>query len=150
MKYTPTPSSNKQDLRKDIKEHTRKLRLAEYFNDTESDEENENTQLDLVKNNSNFNPKKGRNNILDTVWETLQNLPLDSTDCIKSTKQNLSKEETNALKSLASDENIVIKEADKGGAVVIMDTAKNNGYAFKHGILYWNIWKPEQSNPTKN
>lgn len=34
----------------------------------------------------------------------------------------MSKEETNALKSLASDENIVIKEADKGGAVVIMDT----------------------------
>lgn len=48
----------------------------------------------------------------------------------------MSKEETNALKSLASDENIVIKEADKGGAVVIMDTAINNGYAFKHGILY--------------
>lgn len=121
LKYTPTPSSNKQELRKDIKEYTRKLRLAEYFNNTESDEENENTQLDLVKNKSNFNPKKGRNNILDTVCETLQNLPLDSTECI-STKQNLSKEETNALKSLASDENIVIKEADKGGAVVIMDT----------------------------
>ena len=121
LKYTPTPCSNKQELRKDIKEYTRKLRLAEYFNNTESDEENENTQLDLVKNKSNFNPKKGRNNILDTVCETLQNLPLDSTECI-STKQNLSKEETNALKSLASDENIVIKEADKGGAVVIMDT----------------------------
>lgn len=44
LKYTPTPSSNKQDLRKDIKEY--KLRLAEYFNNTESDEENENTQLD--------------------------------------------------------------------------------------------------------
>lgn len=121
LKYTPTPCSNKQELRKDIKEYTRKLRLAEYFNNTESDEENENTQLDLVKNKSNFNPKKGRNNILDTVCETLQNLPLDSTECL-STKQNLSKEETNALKSLASDENIVIKEADKGGAVVIMDT----------------------------
>lgn len=74
-----------------------------------------------MKNKSNFNPKKGRNNILDTVCETLQNLPLDSTECI-STKQNLSKGETNALKSLASDENIVIKEADKGGAVVVMDT----------------------------
>lgn len=44
------PSSNKQDLRKDIKEYPRKLRLAEYFNNTESDEENENTQLYLVKN----------------------------------------------------------------------------------------------------
>lgn len=78
------------------------------MNNTESDEENENTQLDLVKNKSNFNPKRGRNNILESVCETLQNLPLDSTECIS--------------KSLASDKNIVIKEADKGGAVVIMDT----------------------------
>lgn len=91
-----------------------------------------------MKNISNFNPKKGQNNTLDTVCATLQNLPLDSTERI-STRQNLSKEEINALKSLAGD--IVIEKADKGGVVVLMDTIyyQNNGYAFKHGILYRNI-----------
>lgn len=64
-----------------------------------------------------FQPKEGWNNILDTVCQTLQNLPLESTDYI-STKQNLPKEETNTLKSLASDKYSVTK----GGAVVNMNT----------------------------
>lgn len=46
LQYTPTPSSNKQELRKAIKEYTCKLRLADYLNNTDSDEDNENAQLD--------------------------------------------------------------------------------------------------------
>lgn len=104
----------------------------------------------ISENKSNFNPKKGQNNILDTVCETPQNLPLDSTECI-STLSNLSNEETSALKSLTNDENILIKEADKGGVVVILDTVyyhKKNGYALKQNFLPKK--NPEQCNPTKN
>ena len=36
-------------------------------------------------------------------------------------KPNLSKNEQNALKDLRNDRSINIKEADKGGGVVIMD-----------------------------
>ena len=37
-------------------------------------------------------------------------------------KKNLSKEDCQALKKMKNNESIVIKEADKGGAVVIMDS----------------------------
>uniref|UniRef100_A0A673FTB7 Uncharacterized protein n=1 Tax=Sinocyclocheilus rhinocerous TaxID=307959 RepID=A0A673FTB7_9TELE len=39
-------------------------------------------------------------------------------------KLNLNPEERTALKSLQSDSTITIKQADKGGAIVIMDTEK--------------------------
>ncbi|XP_062571387.1 uncharacterized protein LOC134233429, partial [Saccostrea cucullata] len=119
LKFTPTPSnSNLQELSKDIKEYTRKLRLAEFFH---KDDEDENTsESDLVRNKSNFNPKKGRNSLLDTVCNTLQNIPLRNEKI--NTRSNLRKEEEKAVQSLTNDCSIVIKEADKGGAVVIMNT----------------------------
>jgi hypothetical protein len=40
----------------------------------------------------------------------------------KTIQSNLSTEEDSAIKSLSNDETIVIKEADKGGAVVVMDS----------------------------
>ncbi|XP_061190029.1 uncharacterized protein LOC133197859 [Saccostrea echinata] len=118
LKFTPTPSdSNLQELSKDIKEYTRKLRLAEYFH---NDDEDENTsEGDLVRNKSNFNPKKGRNSLLDTVCNTLQNIPLNNEK--NNTRNNLRKEEEKAVQSLTNDSSIVIKEADKGGAVVVMN-----------------------------
>ena len=49
---------------------------------------------------------------------------MQNTPTIKSNsnnKYNISLAERNAIKSLANDQSIIIKEADKGGAVVIMD-----------------------------
>ena len=40
----------------------------------------------------------------------------------KVSKSNFSKSQWNSLKELCEDEAIIIKEADKGNAVVIMDT----------------------------
>lgn len=108
------------ELRTDIKEYTRKLKVAEHFyKESESDTESEEN---IVRNKSFFNPKNGKNDILNTVCDTLNNLPLNSNINNCKTKFNLSREETTALESLANDESIVIKEADKGGAVVIMDS----------------------------
>ena len=77
LKYTPTPNVNKQELKKDLKEYTRKLRLTEYFYDPDNNE-SRNEQSDIVRNKSNFNPKKWRNMVLDSVCETLENLPLNT------------------------------------------------------------------------
>lgn len=108
------------ELRTDIKEYTRKLKVAEHFyKESESDTESEEN---IVRNKSFFNPKNGKNDILNTVCDTLNNLPLNSNIKNCKTKFNLSREETTALESLANDKSIVIKEADKGGAVVIMDS----------------------------
>ena len=59
LKYTPTPHINNQELKTDIKAYTRRLRLTEYFHDRETDESTEPEQ-DLVRNKSDFNPKRGR------------------------------------------------------------------------------------------
>ena len=45
----------------------------------------------------------------------MQNIPKSNN------KYNISLAERNAIKSLANDQSIIFKEADKGGAVVIMD-----------------------------
>ena len=119
-KFTPTPyQCNNLELSKDIKEYTRKLRLAEYFHSESTEEETIETP-DLVKNKSNFYPPKGRNTVLDSVCDALENIPL-SGNTERKNKSNITKEEINAMKKLSTDCSIVIKEADKGGAVVIMD-----------------------------
>ena len=97
-------------------EFIRKLRLAEYFFRTEDPD------LSSVKNKSNFIPTptpKNHNAALEKYIETLQNTP--TTKSNTNVKYNVSLAERNAIKSVANDESIIIKEADKGGAVVIMD-----------------------------
>ncbi|KAJ8305863.1 LOW QUALITY PROTEIN: hypothetical protein KUTeg_016408 [Tegillarca granosa] len=131
LKFTPTPRSNPQELKNDIKEYTRKLRSTEYFNTKdketeestadEAEENRNNLSKDLVWNKSNFNPKRGRNYTLDTVCNTLENIPLNDNGS-NTKRNNLTKYESEALESLMNNDNIIIKEADKGGAVVVMDT----------------------------
>lgn len=52
--------------------------MAEYFysEDTRKEEEFI-TEPDRVRNKSTFNPKRGRNDVLDTVCDTLENIPLE-------------------------------------------------------------------------
>ena len=60
LKFTPTPErGNQQELKEDIFEFTRKLRLAEYFYGTEDPD------ISLVKNKSDFIPPRNRNAALD-------------------------------------------------------------------------------------
>lgn len=82
LKFSPTPYiSNNQELTKDIKEYSRKLRLAEYnYNkDTEKEEEFI-TEPELVRNKSIFNQIRGKNNTLDTACDRLGNIPLEDSE----------------------------------------------------------------------
>ena len=65
-------------------------------------------------------PPKGRNHNLDKFVSTVQQFPVEqlNANCVKN---NFKKSEWNAIENLKNDDNIIIKEADKGGAVVIMD-----------------------------
>ena len=75
-----------------------------------------------VKKKSSFTPNKGRECNLDAYLEqvtmdTLKLLRVSSdTNC-----DNLTMKEREALEGLRKDESIIIKPADKGGALVIMD-----------------------------
>ena len=112
LKFCPTPQSNIPELQKDLKEFERKFRLKEmFFNEPYNDPS-------LVKNQSNFQPPKKRDKYLDQYFENLFNENLEEN---KNTPTNLSFRQKSALTELKNNQNIVIKEADKGSAVVVLD-----------------------------
>ena len=92
------------------------MRLTEFFHQKEFEDHS------LVNNRSSFTPPKNRNTALDNFAKHIESLPLDTTTK-PGTKYNISREERQAIRSLSSNDSIIIKEADKGGAVVIMDKA---------------------------
>ena len=113
LKFTPTPDkSNNIELKGDMNEFCRKMRLIEYFDGTEDDD------ISIVKNKSDFIPPKDRNQSLENFIEKIKSFPTENP---KSIRSNLDNHEKEALESLKNDKSIVIKEADKGGSVIIMD-----------------------------
>ena len=114
LKFTPTPKRDTTDVVKDTDEFCRKLRLREFFHDSEYEDES------LVRNNSNFKPPLNRNSYLDEYISCLKGYASTNANTNR-VKDNLNKEERTAIENLRNDPTIVIKEADKGGAVVIMD-----------------------------
>ena len=93
------------------------MRLREYFYDKEG-ETTEEEKKPWEKKESNFTPKPGRNKWLD-IEEVKDGV-------IKGVRHkvepNLSKTEQRALKDLLSDASIVIRPADKGSGIVVIDT----------------------------
>ena len=117
LKFTPPPPRNEIELKKDIQNFTRKLRLREFFSEENNNGEAENESL--VRNKGNFNPPRNRNNVLDIVVDYLNKQ--DFSDRTFKNASNLSKKEWMELKALRENKEIIIKEADKGGSVVIMN-----------------------------
>lgn len=106
---------NDVDVSKDTEEFCRKLALREFFQNSENSDES------LVKNKSNFKPNSNRDikqledyiNCLKTAAQ------INQTDV--RVRDNITMLERIAFEKIRSDNTIIIKEADKGGAIVIMD-----------------------------
>lgn len=114
LKFTPTPQrKNIEEISNDTAAFCRRLRLAEFFIDKDSSDDS------LVANPSNFNPPRGRNQQLDKYIDYMSKFPIESLS--QPAKSNITKIERDAIERLRKDTNVVIKEADKGNAVVIMD-----------------------------
>jgi hypothetical protein len=73
----------------------------------------------LVKPKSTFSPRDGRNDLLDDVVSLLKRIPQPVKKI--NYNYNISKKEREAIDALRQNRDIIIKEADKGSAVVIMD-----------------------------
>ena len=114
MKFTPTPERNESELRDDLQEFGKKLRLLKHFHGRQQISDSS-----LVKNKSNFVPPQVSDRLLTLFLESLTNI--SKTGSKPKNKSNISSSEKLALKNLSEDKSIVIKEADKGGATVIMD-----------------------------
>jgi len=114
LKFTPIPNKNLQELHNDTQEFCRKLRLREFFSDKDVLEDES-----LVRNNSYFNPPRVRDSDLDTYIKAISKFPSNQGN--KAVQSNILRGKKNAIDRLRSDDFIIIKTADKGGAVVIMD-----------------------------
>jgi len=120
FKFTPTPKykNNSYDQIKDVDDFHRSLRLKEFFNNSDHN----NTNNSIVKNQTSFYPPKHRNNTLDQYINVTRTLCLQHSQMENDTKHNISLKERKAIDLLAEDKSITIKEADKGGGIVIMNT----------------------------
>ena len=127
--FVPTIKSFPIDEIVDAKDEIcRKLKIKDFFKD--SDKKNYSNDKKL-QNKSTWQPpiSKITEETIETVsklnCETrnlLQSLPGTTTgSLILPGKRNLGQEETLALKSFKNNNSIVIKSADKGGAIVVMD-----------------------------
>ena len=118
LKFTPTPSPNKIELKNDVQQFSAKLRLLEFFYKENELEEEKSSDDSIIKNKSAFNPPRNRDKILGQNIDSLNssNFP----DLQKAPKSNLSKLECTVINDLKNDNNIEIKEADKLGSIVIL------------------------------
>ena len=125
IKFTPTPKHNNIELQSNIQNYTRRLRLAEFFQNKEA-----NDFENLFQKQFTFTPPQNRDRGLDHQTDVLNNLNLEKmeTKC----KSNLSNMEQKELSKLTNDENIVIKPAGKEGDVVILSTSHYQSMIMQH------------------
>ena len=117
LNFCPTPGYyNKNELTKDFNNFARKIKLKAYFG-SKPRASNE----FKPETNSTWEPPYTHHTVktfLDAVGQDLEN----NTDNNKiSNKQNLTKEERKALNNLRNRDDIIISQADKGGAIVIIN-----------------------------
>lgn len=108
----------------------RSLKLKDYFDDS-GDDENFDPKLKTFRERSDWVPpyEKLSENMRDTISRInvstnaiLQSLPATRDGSILlPCDYNLTREETNSLHGLKNNREVVIKPADKGGAIVIVD-----------------------------
>ena len=133
LSFSPsTKSINKEEITADVFQFICKLKLREYF-DSNSDDNSqmevpENDEVDPSKwkqRNPSWYPdkvRKGRSEGLNRWINSILNSINGELTCNQGKLfNNLTVEQRNALNVLSNDKNIVIKPADKGGALVIMD-----------------------------
>ena len=118
LKFTPTPNKDKVQLGADIDDFCRRLRINYIFYKDDEEKDEELINEPLVRNKSNWVPKSTKDKYLE---ETITTLKTHSLECDNNVKHNLTRGEENAIKSIRMDKSIVIKEADKGNAVVVLD-----------------------------
>ena len=91
--------------------------LEFFYNENESEEE-KSSDDSTIKNKLAFNLPRNRDEILDQNIDSLDSVNFPNLQ--KPPKSNLSKLEWAAINNLKNDKNIKIKEAAKGGSVVIL------------------------------
>ena len=108
-----------EELRNDIKKFTTKAKLREHFSNEEKLEQIA-TDTSLAKNKGSFNPPRNRNIILNTFCDFKTKFPVQELQTRKK-RSNIRSDESTTLTNLRNDKSIIVKQAEKGGAIVFAD-----------------------------
>lgn len=121
LKFIPSKHRvDKVKLLADLSEWERRMRLAEFFHgeDGENMPRKEDDKF-RVKKKSTFTPPSGRDKSLDLYIELVKEDVIANLK--RSSKLNVTREENSAFYELLHDKDIVIRPADKGSGIVVVD-----------------------------
>ena len=122
LSFIPTPDIySKSKLNDDLQNFYRLIKLKAYFKDTESTTKKDENTIFIPENQKPWTPSQNHHSIetfIDLVQHDINDPKILST---KRPKDNLTKGEQKALEELSKRDDIIIRNADKGGAIVIMD-----------------------------
>ncbi|XP_063411202.1 uncharacterized protein LOC134694136 [Mytilus trossulus] len=134
LNFCPTPSNiDNMKLEDDLNNFARTLRIKEYFGNKDREEDNEgdtatsNSEDEIIiphfKKKSSWIPKPSKSATLEDVIDKIKSDVVHLASNKYSSFYNTTPDEKKAIQSLRNRHDIVIKPADKGSAVVIMDKA---------------------------
>ena len=120
LKFCPTPERiDVYNVRKDRRDYIRRIRLREYFY-CEDDVDGDFSEMSALRTKSTWCPERNREMAIEAYVEALERTIL-SHDLNVKCQRNLTQDEQRALENLRNYDDIIIKQADKGSAVVVMD-----------------------------
>ena len=115
LKFVPTANKiDRTKLKTELEEYGRKPRLMWHFRNNEKP-----FPYEKFRPRSTFNPRN-KDTVIETYLSSLEERLLDI-DISSKRFNNLTKEERNALYNLREDPTIIIKGADEGSPVVVLD-----------------------------
>lgn len=127
MSFCPkTKGHDKIKLAEELFKYTRRLRLKEFFYEPDQNEDTSEKKDNFSefpfynKKQSSFTLPSGRDVYLDFYIEAISQEILHTESKTKM-YSNISKSEFASLQSLARDDSIVLKKADKSGTIVVMN-----------------------------
>lgn len=113
--FVPTPSYNAFLTQVDLFKLVRNIKLKKFFGQSAMPE------ISSFKKKSSFVPNVSDPNI--TVFEQLVLRDLSNLEKSRyNVKHNISKQDLSDLKELARDRSVILKPADKGGGIVLLDS----------------------------
>ena len=146
--FIPTPDNmNTEQLSKDISNFGRKLKLKEYFKNDQPLDKNDETIRFRALRNEKWTPPNTHHTINTFIESFDKQIKNEITQHKRLTRNNLTKNEVKALKDLQKRTDIIIINADKGGAITILNTedyVKEANRQLNNNLCYQKL----NSNPT--
>ena len=122
LNFIPTPKVyNKSELDKDLNDFFRRIKLKAYFKDMPNNKNDDESILFKQSKNKKWTPPNNHHTISTYVEAVKKYIEQIKTVTPRKIRPNLSKDEKLALKYLSRRDDIIVANADKGDAVVIME-----------------------------